>query len=293
MITDRTSLTALVLACLLLGSSVAHGEDPEATPEERQEYLREYERVDSMRAYLSLDREYGLAAYEAFADDVDETWRGRNREYYGRLMLVVCRPLSSGTFTDRRRYELARKYALSVLEEADRIPLTLELELTGHVVTVRIGPDAYRGENFAEIRREDVTVRLHAWKRLIEAIDPNWDPDEVIWGGNVMPPVATGLSPGVDPAAIEDADLRAEYEANILDNRQKAEEYQEQYDLHRWLRKFPKRAEGDIIQAYSFPPFDIEALRVLLDENLPDQDARDRIIEAVDRIKRETQRGEQ
>ncbi len=289
----RWATVTIVIACSLLGHGFTFGADSANPLEEQQNYERDRNRVVSLRTSLLQSSTNDLPAYEEFADEIDEAWRERNREFHARLMLEVCKPLSSGIFKDDRRYELARKYALSALEEADEIPLPLELELTGHVTTVRIGPDASRGEDFVEVRTQDVAVRLHAWKRLIEAIDPNWDPDEVLWLGNVEPPAATGLPAGVAPEAIKDATLRAEYEAAIRNNRQKAEEYKEQYELHKWQKRFLKRAESEIIQAHSFPPFDIGNLRKMLDDHLNDQEAKLRIVEAVNKIRQETQRGEQ
>ncbi len=286
----KVATIVAVLACLLLGQGVTFGGDPVATPEERQEYERDHNRAVFLRISLSQSKVNDLKAYEKFADEIDKKWREKNTVDHARLMLDVCKPLSSGNFKDSRRYQLARKYALSALEKTDDMPLSLELELIGHVTTVRIGPGASRGEDFSKRRRKDVAVRLHAWKRLIDAIDPNWDPDEVIWGGNVAPPAATGVPAGVEPEAIKDADLRAEYVAAIQRNRQKAEEYRKQYELHKWLKRFPKRAESDIVQAYSYPPFDIGELQKMLDDHLPDQETKARIVEAVGKNMREKQK---
>lgn len=287
----KAALIIAMFAWLVVSRGIALGEGTVTNKEERQEYERELKRIVSLRKSLSQDRAQNLRTYETFGDDISNRWRKRSRAHHARLMLAVCKPLSSGTFEDSRRYELARKYALSALEEANGIPLTLELELIGHVTTVRIGPGASRGEDFARHRKKDIAVRLHAWKRLIDAIDPNWDPDEVLWSGNVAPPAATGLPAGVEPDAIKDAHLRAEYEAAIQRNRQKAEEYREQYELHKWLKRFPKRAESDIVQAYSHPPFDIEELKEMLDDRCPDQESKARIVEAVDKNIREKKEG--
>ncbi len=88
-------------------------------------------------------------------------------------MLEICKPLSSGKFKEDRRYELARQYALSALTDANSISIETELELTGHVVTLMIGPNAAKGKDFAQRRKKDIEVPLHAWKRLMDAIDPN------------------------------------------------------------------------------------------------------------------------
>jgi hypothetical protein len=258
------------------------GEDIVDTEKERQEYERDLKRVATLNRSLSQGKARDLKAYEKFADDIDRKWRQKNRADHARLMLNICRPLSSGTFKESRRYDVARTYALAALEMPDKIPLATELELVGHVTTLRIGPGAVKGEKFAGRRTEDATVRLHAWKRLMNAVDPKWDPDKVTWTGNIAPPASTGLPAGVDPAAIKDPKLRKEYEAAIERNRQKAEAYNEQYAARKWLKRFPKRAEREIVQAYSHPPFATEELKKLLYEHLPDKEAAARILKAVE-----------
>jgi len=90
------------------------------------------------------------------------------------------------------------------------------------VITFMIGRRAPKGEKWAQIRKKDVEVRLHAWKRLVNAIDPTWDANDVPLV-NVMPPLAAGppggVAPGVAPEAIKDPKLRAQYEAAIEKNR--------------------------------------------------------------------------
>jgi len=47
------------------------------------------------------------------------------------------------------------------------------------------------------------------------------------------------------------------------------------------LKRFPKRAEEYIIQAYSKPPFDLEELNHYLDVYIADTKTRERIINTV------------
>ncbi|MCP4583660.1 MAG: hypothetical protein GY839_18780 [candidate division Zixibacteria bacterium] len=287
----KLAASSIIIILILFSYTLAFSGNTEATPEEKQEYERDYNRVADLRASLEQSDARDMDAYEALADDIDQKWRGRHKEYQARLMLEICRPLSSGIFREDRQYELAREYALSALDEPDNIPLILELELMGHVITFIIGRGAPSGDDFAEKRSKDTGARLHAWKRLLEAIDPNRDPDEVIWGGNVPPPAATGLSPGVDPAAIQDAELRTEYEKAIRINKQKVQKRHEQNQYHKWLKRFPTRSESYIIRAYSHPPYATEELRNMLDNQLPDQEAKARIIEAVEKNIQESQEG--
>ncbi len=257
-----------------------------------QEYKQDYKRVADMDPYKFQSDRRDINAYEEFADRIDQKWRGRNKEYHARLMLDICNPLSSGAFKEKERYDLTRKYALSALVEPDSIPLILELELIGRVGIFVFGPGATSGDDLVEKRAENAAIRLHAWRRLLEAIDPNWDPDDMPVG-NISPPVATGLPSGIDPAAIQDPALRAEYEEAIRSNGQKAQKYNEQYKYSKWLRRIPNRVENNIIREYSHPPYAIEELRKMLDDQIPDQEAKARIIEAVEKNMREPQEGTQ
>ncbi|MHC4444284.1 MAG: hypothetical protein ACYTF1_17755 [Planctomycetota bacterium] len=269
----------VVVVCLLV-ASISLGAGLTASEKEKQEYKQELSRIKSLRKSFKPGKVNDLKKYEKFADKIHSKWGKRNKEHNARLMLEVCKPLSSGTFKDDRRYKLARKYALSVLETADSIPLTLELELTGHVVTLMCIPSAAKGDDFAQRRKKDVEIRLHAWKRLLDAIDPKWDPDERLIS-NIVPPAATGLPSGVDPAAIKDPVLRAEYEAAIKKNSEKNEKWGAQYKLSKWLKRYPKRAEEYIVRAYSKPPFNLKELEQYLKKYIADEKTKARMLDAV------------
>jgi hypothetical protein len=268
----------------------------ETVPPNKQEYEQDYQRATDLNTSLSrIDAIRNLNAYEAFADSVDQKWRGRNRELYARLIMVVCNPISSGIFNEERQSDLARKYALSALEEPDSLSLILELELIGNVMTNNFGPGFPGGSIFAQRRIKDTEVRLHAWKRLLEAIDPNWDSTEI--SSPIVIPSDSLLhkmgswNAGMDPKIIKDSAARAEYEELIRVNKEKGEKYHEQRVYHDWLRRFPKRAERYIINAYSTPPFAIEELRKMLNDQLPDQAAKARIIAAIEKNMRESPNG--
>jgi len=139
---------------------------------------------------------------------------------------------------------------------------------------------APKGQEWVQQRRKDVEIRLHAWKRLTDAIDWSWDPNDVPLI-NVPLPVGVGGEAGGEAKHIKDPKLRAEYEAAIEKNRQKAERYNKQYRLRKWLKRFPKRAERYIIQAYSRPPYNLEELKQFLDTYIADAKTRSRIINAV------------
>lgn len=266
--------------CLSLVQNITFGANSEASEIEKQEYKQELNRIKSLRKSLKPGAVNDLKEYEKFADEIQGKWVGKNKEYYVSLMLEICKPLSSGRFNEDRQFTLARKYALLALAEPNEIPLQTELKLTGHVMTDMVTPRAPTGQECAQQRKQDVNVRLHAWKRLIDAIDPTWDPNDLPVS-NVVPPLATGLPSGVAPEAIKDPKLRAEYEAAIEKNRQKAERYNEQYSLRKWQKRFPKVAERYIVRAYSKPPFNLEEMKQYLEKYIADTKTKDRILDAV------------
>jgi hypothetical protein len=224
-----------------------------------------------------------LEEYERFANEIQGRWKQRDREYYARLMLALCRPLSSGTFPEDRRHDLAREYALSALSDPAKIRLETELELVGHVMTPMLIPGAPHGQKWTDHRRKDVEVRLHAWKRLRDAIDPNWDPNERIMSPNSVG-ARMGLPGGIAPEGVKDAQVRAKYEAALEENRRKIERYTEQTRLHNWLKRFPKRTEAYIIHAYSKPPFNLGELKQYLKRYGVDEKTQARILNAAGQI---------
>jgi len=140
----------IVMPCLLL-ISISFGESLEPSEADKQEYKQDMARIRALKKSFKPGRVNDLEEYEKFADEIQIKWSRRNKGYYARLMLEICGPLSSGTFEDDRRYDLARKYALSVLADANDIPLTTELELTGHVMTSKYTCNAPKGEDFAQL----------------------------------------------------------------------------------------------------------------------------------------------
>lgn len=283
----RTTMTTIAIIvmffCLSFGRALTFGGSTDGTAEERRHYQQDHDRVLSLAESVSAGKVRDLKTLQDLGDDIDKEWSNRNREYHARLLLEICKPLSSGSINDDRRYGIVRSLALSALDKPDMIPLPLELELVGHVITPIGIFNASNTNDSSQLRNKDVAVRLHAWRRLISAIDPTWDPDEVIMGPNVIPPAATGLPAGVESAAIRDPKLRAEYEAEIQRNRQKAERYREQYELRKWLKRYPKRAEEYIVEAYSQPPFKLEELRQALDIYLTDKETKTRVLDTVEK----------
>ena len=289
MLCKKTIVLSLVISCLFLSEGLVFGGNSEASEMEGREYKQEWARIKAMRESLRNEPRStnDLAKYEDFADQIQSKWKQKDKEHYARLMLEICAPLSSGDFGGCRPYDLAREYALWALADANEIPVFLELELTGHVQTDMYSRNAPKGEDFAQRRRKDVAIRVHAWKRLTDAIDPNWDPNDMPYINVPLPPGAPipaeiSFVSGMSPAYIKDPELRAAYEEAVEKNRQKAERSIKQSRLRKWLERFPRHAEPYIIRAYSRPPFNLEELKGYLNKYLEDSATRNKILEAVE-----------
>ena len=178
-IPKRTIFCPRVILVCLVATAISFGAGSETSEAEKQEYKRELMHIITMRKSLKPGKTNDLQSYKEFADVILKKWRQKNKEHYARLILEACKPLSSGQFNDNRQHDVARRYALSALDKPEEISIEMELELTGHVVTLMYTPNSPKSEDFAQRRKKDVEIRLHSWKRLIDAIDPNWDPNDL------------------------------------------------------------------------------------------------------------------
>ncbi len=101
---------------------------------------------------------------------------------------------------------------------------------------------------------------LSLWLDLLHilecTLDPAFNPDDLPENAVQPPPGAGGVlyPPGADPALIEDAMARAEYEKAIAANRTKADQYRLQINLRRLDERITPRAEAFIRHAYTCHP---------------------------------------
>jgi hypothetical protein len=249
---------------------------PEKTSEAvKMEFEEEVKRIESLAAAKDFD------ALTAAADEIEKKWSQRSAEYYSKLMLKVSDEFGSGGFGEARQYDLEQKYADLGLKNAGQIPLETEVRLVRRLQKDReYSKGVLKGEEWARRRAQKAEMWLRAWHRLDSEIDKDWDPeDKPLW--NVPTPPGVGLPAGVAPEAIKDPKVRAEYEAAVAKNRQKAERYLKQHRLRQMKTRFSKPAEKYIITAYCRPPFNLEELKEYLKTYIAEEDVRARILDAV------------
>lgn len=176
---------------------------------------------------------------------------------------------------------LAREYALMALRDVNDISLETELALVGQVTSDMIPGHTRKTGEWMQHRATDVRARLHAWRRIENAIDKDWDPNEF---GYLVPPTPPPSIPWVTsnpPEAIKDPTIRAEYETALKEYSQKVEYHNRQRQLRRTRKRFMAQASGYIVGAYSVLPFDLNQLKSLLDEYNMDPDIARGITDAV------------
>lgn len=263
-------------------ASLANLAGAAATPpskSEKQQYEDDQKTINSISTRRDIS-DYD-AEFEKHAAAIDKKWSGKNKSLHADLVLELCNQISSGRFGKARAHGLARKYALTVLGDPDSIPLDTELKLVGHIGSDPNLPDGPKGNAWGSSRAEEAKAKLHAWKRLQDAMDPNWDPNDRPMM-NVPLPAGVHLPRGVAPEAIKDPKQRAEYEAAIKENEKTAKRFSEQYGLRNRQATYEMRLEKYLVNAYSKPPLNKTELEGFLNTYVSSQAVRGRILSAVD-----------
>jgi hypothetical protein len=124
----------------------------------------------------------------------------------------------------------------------------------------------------ARLRADCLASWLHLLQLLDRHLDPNFNRGDVPATLVQPPPTRAGVKypPGADPALIEDARARAEYEKAIAANRVKAERYRLQVQLEPVAARLESGAEAFIRNAYSAAPADQAEMRVAIDTRIQD-----------------------
>jgi hypothetical protein len=266
-------------------------EQPKSNPSQNVDSSKQQNILQSRAAQEELQSD--LARIEVFrrardldgliitADELEEKWSRQDGELYGRLMLNISNIIANG-FDDERIYTLSQKYAAAALAKADKFSLQLEAKLL-EFIAMDIASVQTTGAGDSDWVRERSTkakLWLHAWQRLERGIDKDFDFNDAA-SLNVCPPAETGLPCGIAPEVIKDPKLRAEYEASITANNEKARRFNQQYNLRLIGEYLPKEAEQYLTRAYSKPPYNLEELKGDLDEYLTDKTLKARIVNEV------------
>ncbi len=274
------SLPSLVYASLFL--SITIGMFPAWAGNLENERAAAYEEIYHRMNRLGQER--NLTALEAIAQEIEQRWGETDVEMYASCMHKLSCELESREFKEMNKARgLSQFLAMKALEKSDEIPLELMCQL---VQTVQPYYDAegkkLGGQDFAQLRRKQMRLWLHAWRRIEKTIDKNWDPEDRPFLNVPPPPGAPGLS-GMSPDGIKDPQLRAQYVAAIEANRKKAERYSEQRIARRLKEHWVKGAQRHIIFVYMEPPDAKHELKQLLSEYGIDAETSTMLLDAVEK----------
>lgn len=256
-------------------SASTHAAKPRQQASSSDDYRQYLQRIEALREARDLD---GLVA---LADEVESKWSTLEAIAYARLMREVSGVLGSYDFKDDNQYVLAVKYAKLALEKGDALPVETQAELALSIQgDMEYATGRVRAEAWPQDRTEKMRYLFHTWRRLESEIDENFDPNDRPVG-NITPPRASGLPAGVVTDAVKDPKLRAEYEAAIETNRRRAKKFNKQLTLRKVRAAFSKQAEELVVEAYLKPLSDVGELRLFLESQVADKEARTRILNKV------------
>ncbi len=271
-------LVAVVFCAALASEARAGGEwKGSAAYDGMRERIATLAQVSGLTASARQER---VGRLNEVAEEIDRVWRdGEDREGYSRLALQVISAMASIGGGDLRGQYLAQRWAIRALERADAMPLEVQCAIVSFVQHDRDAEGRALSEGaLAQVRRVRASLWLQAWQRIDRSIDEEWSPADT-GAANVVPP--GGGPAGMDPAAISDPVLRAQYEADIAANRQKIIRATEQFRARDLRKYWVPTAKRVLIRLYMEAPNGTEELRALLEEYISDASDREQVLDAV------------
>jgi hypothetical protein len=197
-----------------------------------------------------------LSGLVKLADEVEATWPQKSIIYYAGLMIDICGDLSSADFNDDRQYLFLRKYTKQALEKSDQMPIEQEVVLVGFTHgDIEYVLKLVKEENWSNDRTERTKLWCHAWQRIENGIDKNYDVSEHV---------------------IPDHKLPAKERQRL---RQK--DY-EQRTLRRIYKEFSQAFERYSVYVYSKKPANTPELRYYLESCVQDAQLREVILTKVE-----------
>ncbi len=280
----RNRMLVLLLAMILLPViSFAVNKD---------QFSRDHTRATTLRESKDL---IGLAN---LSEEIQNKWSPKNKEKYGALMvhsLISWR--SAYKKADKKvPMNLIRQYAAQALStydpnKPDNISIKTELDLVSILHEEYTYSKGKRtDQDWATARRKGAEMWFHAWRRLDNAIDEDWDPNDIPQA-NVSPPKGIGIPgiPGMPPEMIKDPVLRAEYERAIEKNREKIKIRNEQIKLRNVKKMYFRIVKKYLVSTYSIPPYDNTELNKLLKTGIVNDKTRKEFLKTIRKFQPEAQ----
>jgi hypothetical protein len=180
-----------------------------------------------------------------------------------RTLMQATDTLSSRDLGNYQRQDaLLYEAADLALRSGRTLPLEDELNLLAHLETDQ-PDDGHVNAAWREKRRDRANRWLSALRRLDEAVDSAFDPNDT---PALNVPAPEGLPAGVAPVHIRDPELRQRYEADIESNLAKADRYAQQWRVRQLRELYEPRAIRYLARAYGTRQAESAELVQLLDE---------------------------
>jgi hypothetical protein len=273
----------IVFSTIVFSTTISCGANREES--NREEFNHDFTRAIALRN--SKDTE-GL---ESMVKDIQSRWSKKDKHMYGVLMVNTLNSWASACRRSDKKppMETLRQYAEQILStfdpnkpDTDNISIESELDL----VCIMHGDFDYSKGKLSDqewiINRRKGTERwFHAWQRLENAIDEDWDPNDIPVENVDLPEGVPGI-PGMPPEMIKDPKLRAEYEKAIENNREKTKTRNEQLKLRSIKNRYYGTIEKYLTSTYSIPPYDNAELQKLLNSGVKNKKTKEKFLKAIE-----------
>lgn len=241
----------------------------------RQEFLRDIERA---RGKGDVD------ALKKIADAIKVSFREDDPAAYGQLMKAIVRSFSSQRYNGEWRRDLEIEYATKALQNNDRIPVEIELELLRHLQEGLKDAPFVATEEAIRQRPRLVRLWLHGLSRSDASVTPlpkMPDPPAV------EPPII-----GAPVESIPDPEDRARYREYLAKRAEVIKETNRLLDIQRKREWFRPLAINYVVSAYAAPPHAKDELERLLRESKVDDVTSEEIKRRVQEASRPVPQGQ-
>ena len=185
-----------------ISTATNRGETPRPTAalgEAQQEIRLRIKAARETRNMIELER---------LGDEIETKRNNLKDGDYAALMLDVSNALSSTDLNDDKQYVLAQKFASLVLGKQLSLPADLEAKLVLHLQEdIEYTKGQLSSEEWTEKRRTRSETWLRTWRHLNDAIDPNFNVNDLPLANVPLPAGAAGPA-GMAPEQIKDPELR-------------------------------------------------------------------------------------
>jgi len=270
-----SKITLVLFSAMILFSTLSWGTNNE-------EFSRDFARAHALR------NSKDIKGLESMVKEIQKTWSQKDRRKYGYLMVNTLNSWASACKRSDKKppMNVIHQYATQVLStydpnKADDISIETEFDLVSILhEQYEYSKVKHTDDEWISTRREGAERWFHAWRRLENAIDKDWDPNDIPTENVDLPEGVTGF-PGMPPELIKDPALRAEYEQAIKKNREKTEIRNEQLNLRNTKNRYRRIVEKYLISTYSIPPYANEELSKYVNEYIAEEKTRSRILDTV------------